>query len=128
MSHYLCHSRYLILVSVRLSNNPSLQEVLWKFCHFRDEKKRLTLRDNPHFYSELPTSPDAYGDNVKIDPTEDFRHADKFYVLTDHPELVHIVSDEVSQYFGNIWRPQNVIIFKGLGGLFSGFLLFLMTY
>ena len=89
-----------------LSDSPSLQEILWNFSRFKDEKKRLTLRDNPHFYAELPTSPEAYGDSVKIDPTEDFRHANKFYVLTDKPELVYIMTDQVSQSFGNFWCPK----------------------
>jgi hypothetical protein len=75
----------------------------------------LTLRDNPHFYAKLPTSPDAFGDSIKIDPTEDFRHADIFYVLVDKPQLVHIMTDQVSQSFGNFWCPKNAIIFKGFG-------------
>ena len=101
-----------------LSNSPSLQEILWNFSCFEDETLRLTLRDNPHFYAELPTSPEAYGDRVEIDPTEDFRHADKFYVLTDKPELVHIVTDEAMRSFGNFWCPQNAIIFKGWASCF----------
>jgi hypothetical protein len=97
-----------------LSDSPSLQEVLWNFCRFKDEKKRLSLQDNPHFYTELPTSPEAYGDSLKFDPTEDFRHANKFYVLTDRPELVRIMTDQDSRSFGNFWCPQNAVIFKGL--------------
>ena len=83
-----------------LSNHPNLQEVLWNFSCLKD-KKRLTLVENPHFYAELPASPEAYVDNVKIDPTEDFGHADKFYVLTDKPEPIHIMTDQVSWSFGN---------------------------
>jgi hypothetical protein len=100
-----------------LGSNPSLQEILWNFSRSKDEKQRLTLRENPHFYAELPTSPDAYGDSVRIDPTEDFRHANKFYVLTDKPELVYIMTDQVLRSFGNFWCPKNSIIFKGLGVL-----------
>ena len=96
-----------------LSGSPSLQEILWNFSHLKNEKNRLTLGENPHFYAELPTSPEAYGDNVKIDPTEDFRHANKFYVLTDKPEPVYVISDQVWQSFVNFWCPQNAIIFKG---------------
>ena len=124
---YRCRSQYLIPVTEVLSDSPSLQEILWNFTHFQDEKKRLTLTENPHFYAELPTSPEGYGDSLKIDPTEDFRHSHKFYVLTDNPELVHIMNDRcgVSQSFGNFWCPQNAIIFKGLGVLFCLFPCFL---
>ena len=104
-----------------LSDSPSLQEILWNFSRFRDEKYRLTLRENPHFYEELPSSPEAYENSFEIYPTEDFRRADNFYVLTDKPEPVRIMTDQASQSFGNIWCPQNAIIFKGLGILFLFF-------
>ena len=100
-----------------LSDSPSLQEILWNFSRFKDKKKRLTLMQNPHFYAELPTSPEAYGDSVEINPTEDFRHADEFYILTDKPNLVYIMTDQVSRSFGNFWCLKNAIIFKGLGVL-----------
>jgi hypothetical protein len=111
-------SQYLIHVPVRLNRSPSIQGILWNFNYLEDEnheKQRLTLMDNPHFYTELPTSSEAYGDSVQIDPTEDFRHANKFYVLTGKPELVHIKTGQVSQFFSNFWCPQSAFIFKGLG-------------
>jgi hypothetical protein len=113
-------SKYLITVPELLSSNRfSLQEILWNFGRFKDRKKRLTLTDNPHFYSKLPsTSPGAYGDSVKIDPTKDFQHSNKFYVLTDKPELVCVMTDQVSYSFGNFWCPNNSIIFKGLDMFF----------
>ena len=114
MPRYLFHPQSLIPVPVVLSDNPSLQEILWNFSRFKDERRRLTLRNNPHFYVELPTSPEEYGDCVKIDPTEDFRHANKFYVVTDKPEPIYIKTDQVSQVYGNIWYPKNAFIFKGL--------------
>ena len=105
-----------------LSNRPSLQEILWNFSRFKDEKQRLTLGNNPHFYSGLPTSLEAYTDGLEIDPTDNFRHADEFYVLTDKPEPLYIVTDWGAQPFGNFWRPQNAVIFKGFGFLFFYFL------
>ena len=104
-------------MTVELSYRSSIEEVLWNFSRLIDENHRLTLKDNPHFYINLPTSPDAFRDSIKIDPTEDFQHADRFHVLVDKPELVHIMSDQVlqSQSFGNFWCPKNAIILKGLG-------------
>ena len=110
--------RYLIFVQVRLSDNSSLQEILWNFSRIMDEEKRLTLSDNPHFYTILPTSPDAYGDSLRIDPTEDFQYEKRFYVLTDRPELVHIKTDQVSRSFGNFWCQKDSVIFKGSNVLF----------
>jgi hypothetical protein len=104
----------MILVPEVLGDSPSLQEILWNFCRSEDKKNRLTLKDNPHFYAELPTLLKAHGDSVKIDSTEDFRHANKFYVLTDKQELVHIMTDnKILHSFGNLWRSENGIILKG---------------
>jgi hypothetical protein len=110
---YRCRYQHLIPVPEVLGDSPSLQEILWKFCRFKDKKKRLTLRENPHFYTELPTSPEAFCESVKIDPTEDFRHGNKFYVLIDRPEPVYIMAGQVLQTFGNFWCPKDAIILKG---------------
>jgi hypothetical protein len=97
------------------------------FHHFTGKKDRLTLKQNPHFYINLPTLLKAHGDKVKIDPTEDFRQADKFYVLTDRQEPVHImIGNKVLHSFGNLWCYKNTIIFKGLGNYF--FALFLTSW
>ena len=76
---------------------------------------------NPHFYAELPTLPKSYKEffreEVKIDPTEDFRHANKFYVLTDRPDCVYIMTNKDLLSFGNFWCGNNAVIFKGLGDL-----------
>ena len=110
-----------------LVESPSLEEILWNFYCFKDEKQRLSLKDNPHFYTYLPASPEAYGDRMKIDPTENFRDASKFFVLTDKPDLVHIMTDRVTRSFGNFWCPKYALIFKGLDVLFLYFRLFLMS-
>ena len=97
-----------------LSPSRSLQEILWNFSRFKDPKKRLTLRENPHFYAELPTSPEEYGDRLEVHPTENFMYRYEYYVLTDKPKPVHIMTDsESSLSFGNFWCPKNAIIFKG---------------
>ena len=95
-----------------LNDNPSLAEILWNFSRFKDEK-RLTLKQNPHFYTHLPMSPDAYGGRFEMEPTEDFRHADRIYVLTDRQGLAYFKSDQYTRCFGNFWCPNGDIIFKG---------------
>jgi hypothetical protein len=95
-----------------------LQEILWNFCRLKDKEKRLALKENPHFYAHLPTSSQAYGGGFKIDPVKDFRHVDRFYVLTDRPSLVYIKTDQYSRCFGNFWCPNGAIIFKCLQVLF----------
>ena len=92
----------------------AIQDILWNFYRFNDRKKCLTLMDNPHFYKELPKLLEEYGSKIEIDPTEDLWQADKFYVLTDRQELVYIMTDQVTLTFGNFWRSENALIFKGL--------------
>ena len=95
-----------------LNENPTLAEILWNFSRFKDER-RLTLKQNPHFYTHLPMSPEAYGGAFTMEQTEDFRHADKFYVLTDRQGLAYFKTDQYTQCFGNFWFPKGAIIFKG---------------
>ena len=85
---------------------------------FQGREESFNTQGQPSFLSKLPTSPDAYGDSFKIEPADDFRRANEFYILTDNPELVYIMTNDVPQFFGNFWCPQNAIIFKGLCVLF----------
>ena len=90
-----------------------MQEILWNFSRIKDKSRRLTLKQNPHFYVHLPTSPDAYSGDFNVEPVENFRHPDKFYVLTDRPGLMYMNADPYSRCFGNFWCPNGAIIFKG---------------
>jgi hypothetical protein len=56
-----------------LTESSDLNEILWNFIRLNDEK-RLTLKDNPHFYEMLPTSAYIYDGNFRIDPIENFHH------------------------------------------------------
>ena len=94
-----------------LNEDPSLAEILWNFSRFKDER-RLTLKQNPHFYARLPMSPEVYGGGFTMEPTEDFRHADKFYVLIDRQGLAYLNTDQYTGCFGNFWCPSGAIIFK----------------
>jgi len=109
-----------------LNENPSLAEILWNFRHFKD-KRRLTLKQNPHFYTHIPMSPDAYGGGFEMKPTEDFRHANKFYVLTDRQGLAYFKTDQCTRCFGNFWSPNGAVIFKGERVLYLVSLFFLVS-
>lgn len=87
---------------------------MWNFSLFKGER-RLTLKDNPHFYERLPTSAEKYEGQFQTDPIETFRH-DKISVLTDNPRLtgrVFLETAEEKRAFGNVWVPKEAIIFKG---------------
>ena len=93
-------------------NRPGLLSYL---CFHKDKRSRLILRENPHFYANLPALLKAHGNSVNINPIEDFQLGDTFYVLTDRQEPIHImIGNKILHSFGNLWRYGNTIIFKGL--------------
>ena len=113
-----------------LSRKSTIHEVLWNFGRFKD-KRRLTLKQNPHFYkvSDLPKLRRAYAGDFKIDPIHDFQnnseihpirdhqHQDpRIWVLTDKPGRLFLNANRNKPHiraFGNMWRPSEAIIFKG---------------
>jgi hypothetical protein len=78
------------------------------------DAKRLTLKENPHFYkfADLPSSPEAYVGDFKTNPIDNFYHA-KICVLTDKPGRVYLETDQTTRAFGNVWVPNDAMIFKG---------------
>ena len=110
---------YLILVLVIGGGDVNRPGLLSYLCFHKDKRSHLALKENPHFYVNLPALLKAHGDSVKINPTEDFQPGDTFYVLTDRQEPVHVMIGNKLHSFGNLWRYKNTIIFKGSGNLFS---------
>ena len=103
-----------LVVLEELGQGSNLQEVLWNFSRFKDER-RLTLKQNPHFYkdSDLPASRKSYVGEFRTDPVENFQHA-KICVLTDKPGRVFLETDrDTTRAFGNVWIPNKAIILKG---------------
>lgn len=96
-----------------LSPKSTLQEILWNFSRFQD-KRRLTLKQNPHFYKHLNLPPlrEAYSGDFQTEPIDSFQDA-KICVLTDGPGRVFLETDQNSRAFGNVWEPNGAMIFKG---------------
>jgi hypothetical protein len=108
-----------------VSQSSNMNEILWNFSRFKDER-RLTLNDNPHFYEKLPTSTEKYEGQFRIDPIETFYH-DKISVLIDNPGLagrVFLETAKEKRAFGNVWVPENAIIFKSSWLFYIPFLTF----
>jgi hypothetical protein len=97
-----------------LSQSSDTKEILWNFSRFKDGR-RLTLKDNPHFYEKLPTSAEKYEGQFRTDPVETFQQ-EKISVLTDNPHLtgrLFLETAKEKRAFGNVWVPKKAIIFKG---------------
>jgi len=98
-----------------LGQTSDTKEIMWNFSRSRNKESRLTLKQNPHFYKMLPTSPENYGDKFLLKPIETYLHK-RISVLTDNPCLrgrLFLETVKEKRAFGNIWVPKEAIIFKG---------------
>jgi len=105
---------YLIPAPELLKNDTHLQEVLWNFIRLPKEK-RLTLLQNPHFYSDLPTSSNANWRELDITPTEENwhkHHTQPIFVLTNMPGRVFFELCEIPRAFDNVWTTTKTLVFK----------------
>ena len=99
-----------------LRARPSFSEIIWNFSRYQ-ERARLTLEQNPHFYSRLPEDESAYTPVFKCQPLRDFSTSlkpnDTVYVLVDRPSHVFLETVTEKRSFGNIWMLNGSTIFKG---------------
>lgn len=106
---------YLNLPSEALCSKSDQNEILWNFSRFTDER-RLTLKQNPHFYKVLPRLPKHYGDKFLMEPTESYLEMTKISVLSDNlgqAGRIFLKTAKKTRAFGNAWNVGNAIIFKG---------------
>ncbi|KAI0300016.1 hypothetical protein B0F90DRAFT_570947 [Multifurca ochricompacta] len=109
-----------LVVRQLLPAKPRSSEILWNFSRYKDNR-RVTLRQNPHFYLRLPTSVDAYGIGFSERfALKDFplKENETVYVLVDKPGLcrVYLEAEKRTRTFGNVWMPKGVMIFKDING------------
>ena len=100
---------------VIIDPSSGLLDVLWMFSRFMGENQRITLKQNPHFYKRLPTTPEAYGGEFRMKPTLTFQH-ERISVLIDssgHAGRVFLEAAGSTRAFGNVWVVNDVIVFKG---------------
>ena len=96
-----------------LGQSSNVAEILWNFNRYKGER-RITIKQNPHFYKDLPRSKEAYGNDFRRDPLDSFVDVTEVYVLTDRPCRVYLQSGQDARAFGNVWLPNDAMIFKGM--------------
>ena len=107
-------SLHLIRLPEVLNNDSKLQEILWNFSRF-DRERRLTLSQNPHFYNNLPTSPNANWSEFDSGATEEnwhTNHHQPIYVLTNTTGRVYLELGPNPRAFDNVWNTNETLIFK----------------
>jgi len=107
----------LIHAPEMLSAKPSVSEILWNFSRYKDGA-RITLEQNPHFYSNLPADESAYTHTFRHHPLGDLSTAlkphDTVYILVDRPGRVFLETEGEKRRFGNVWMLNGTLIFKSL--------------
>ncbi|KAH9165694.1 hypothetical protein EDB89DRAFT_2076551 [Lactarius sanguifluus] len=102
---------------------PRLSDILWNFIRFEGDA-RITLEQNPHFYSSLLTDSSAFMSWFKFSPINDFkkqwRHLRTIYVLVDRPGHVFLETKLINRSFGNVWMLNDFLIFKDHRGSLEG--------
>ena len=95
-----------------------ISQILWNFCRYPPiGGKRITLTDNPHFYSptfsELPIKrPDKYQDTHTYYPTLDFELIKDIYVLINQPGRVFLECGKNLRAFDNVWRVNGFFMLR----------------
>lgn len=96
-----------------LTNRSKLPEILWNFCRYPDQR-RLTLMQNPQFYSRFPTtSRSASWRMFTTGPTEQYQDTRPLCVLTSIPGRVFLEFGQNWRAFDNVWDTNRTLIFKG---------------
>jgi len=96
----------------RGANTEDLPEILWNFGHLED-KNRLTLAQNPHFYRNLSNSPDAYGGALNERCIEDGSLPNKIFVPTNSSHRVYFDFSGNRRVF-DVWKTERALLFKSL--------------
>ncbi|KAH8983457.1 hypothetical protein EDB92DRAFT_1574082 [Lactarius akahatsu] len=114
-----------VIVRQVLGTSPRLSDILWNFSRFRG-RARITLEQNPHFYSigGLPTDKSGYMPWFKFSPIKDFgkqwSQLQTIYVLVDRPGTVYLQTKQINRSFGNVWMINDFLIFKDHRGSLEG--------
>ena len=88
-----------------------LQDIFGPSSHFKD------LKQNFHFYEMLPTRPEDYRSDFRMDPIKSVGYQKTISVLTDNPDhagQVFVDSAGRKRAFVNVYVLNDTIIFKGL--------------
>jgi hypothetical protein len=102
-----------------LGPEVNVSELLWTFSRL-PEDQRVTLKQNPHFYlsrdlSDRPLQL-TYDDDFVLKPLKDLKPEKDLVVLilSDRAGQIYFNYEKFSKTYGNIWRPHNTIILKGI--------------
>ena len=113
----LAVSYYSRFVIEEINSSTTVSEIIWRFSRYpKNSPARFTLKQNPHFYLQLPHDAASYDSKFKQGPLKDFAHSlspgDMIYVLLDKSCRLFLDAAQ-PRIFGNLWKPHETVILKG---------------
>ena len=103
-----------------MDNSTTTAEIIWRFSRYPENSgTRITPKQNPHFYLDLPKDAASYNHNFHWDSLQDFglslgKEASTIYVLVDKScRLFLDAAKPHTRIFGNLWKPHQTVILKG---------------
>lgn len=102
--------------SEELDINTDIPAVLWIFSRFsKTDNRRITLKNNPHFYVEMPKAPSSFNATFRLEPLKalNLNQSNTIYVIIDRTSRIFLEYGKINRTFGNIWRPDKTVILKG---------------
>ena len=108
-------------VTEEIDKSTTTSEIVWRFSRYPDNSPgRAALKQNPHFYLELPNDAASYGSKFHKDPLKDFTYVyyhglRTIYVLSDKSCRLYLdaAKPHEPRIFSNLWKPHKTIILKG---------------
>ena len=100
-----------------IDDSTTTAEIVWRFSRYSEKSgQRITPRQSPHFYLQLPKDVASFDSKFHKDPLKDFAHGlrqgDTIYVLLDK-SCRFFLDAHIPRVFGNLWKPHRTIILKG---------------
>ena len=104
-------------ITEEIDNSTTTSEIIWRFSRYPEESgRRITARQNPHFYLELSKDVASYGGEFYKNSLKDFGHGlekgGTIYILIDKSCRLFLDAAK-PRIFGNLWRPHQTVILKG---------------
>jgi hypothetical protein len=109
------------VVTEEIDNSTTISEIIWRFNRYPKESgRRITARQNPHFYLELSKDATRYGNKFHTNSLQDefgrgLQKGDTIYVLVDKSCRLFLdaAKPHIPRIFGNLWKPHRSVILKG---------------
>ncbi|KAI9435076.1 hypothetical protein H4582DRAFT_702259 [Lactarius indigo] len=119
-----------LIMRQEIYNFTTAAEIIWRFSRYPENSTdrispKVASRQNPHFYRQLSKDAASYDSKFHQYPLKDFSHGldqgDTIYILLDKSCRLFLdaANPHIPRIFGNLWKPDQTVILKDIGGILS---------